>query len=300
MADTVTGGTGRVVAFGQTCQLAAARENQMAAPTLRGMAVHEEDLTLARTYLSVPDRGWRWRLLGAVAAAVTTAVVAVPSAASAANNSGINTSSANGLVVRDFDAVTTVSQNNVWKHLALIQDRYVIYNDFGIIEGPGRIREKWPFLPAEFVSDLDDASVEFSGPGFRWRYTFTKGTSAVVFEDSGIVFGPFQMVQDYDGLASFNNPFGFAPVNYFAVRGSQFVMFNSLPGPAVTTELGSIPGILGEFTHDLDDVSVELQNGTLKYSFYRDNLRLIVQNGRAVELADLTQKWPFLINFRLP
>jgi hypothetical protein len=123
---------------------------------------------------------------------LTAAAVAIPSAASAANNSGINRGLSD-VPVRDFDAVTTVSQNNVWKHLALIQDRYVIYNDIRIVEGPGRIREKWPFLPANFFQDLDDAAVAFSGSGFRWQYTFTKGTSVIVFEDSGIVAGQSQL-----------------------------------------------------------------------------------------------------------
>jgi hypothetical protein len=230
---------------------------------------------------------------------LTAAAVAIPSAASAANNSGINRGLSD-VPVRDFDAVTTVSQNNVWKHLALIQDRYVIYNDIRIVEGPGRIREKWPFLPANFFQDLDDAAVAFSGSGFRWQYTFTKGTSVIVFEDSGIVAGPFEQVQDYDGISSFNNPGQFFPLNYFAVRGSQFAWFNSLPGPAVNTPLSSIAGLPEQFTHDLDDVSVELVNGALKMSFYRDNQRLILENGRAVEQVDLLMKWPFLLNFRLP
>ncbi len=252
----------------------------------------------AKSGVGQPHRPGRWRLLVAVVSAA--AVVAVPAAASAANNSGIN-SGASGVPVRDFDAITTANQNNVWKHLALIQDRYVIFNDNGIIEGPGRIREKWPFLPADFHRDLDDASVHFSGPGFRWRYTFTKGTSAIIFEDSGIVAGPLLQVQDYDGIASFNNPGQFLPVTYFAVRGSQFVTFANLPGPAVNTPLSSIPGLPEQFTHDLDDVSVEVENGSLKMSFYRDNQRFILQNGRFVpDIGDLLMKWPFLLNFRLP
>ncbi|GIE97167.1 hypothetical protein Ari01nite_46320 [Paractinoplanes rishiriensis] len=201
--------------------------------------------------------------------------------------------------MRDFDAVTTANERNVWKHLALIQDRYVIYNDKGIIEGPGRIQDKWPFLPALFHQDLDGASVDFSGPGFRWIYTFTKGPFVITFEDSGIVAGPILQVQDYDGISSYNPGQG-VPVTYFAVRGSQFVTFTNLAGPAVNTPLSNIPGLPEQFTHDLDDVSVELERGTLKYSFYRDNQRLIVQNGRVLELADLAQKWPFLVNFRLP
>lgn len=256
------------------------------------MAEREENFIVARTHLSI-------KLLVPILVSALAAVVAVPTAASAANNSGIN-KGLSDVPVRDFDAVTTVSQNNVWKHLALIQDRYVIYDDIRIIEGPGRIREKWPFLPVEFRQDLDSASVAFSGPRFLWRYTFTKGNSVIIFEDTGIVAGPLLQVQDYDGIATFNNPSQFVPVNHFAVRGSEFVTFNSFPGPAVNTPLSSIPGILAEFTHDLDDVSVELVNGTLKMSFYRDNQRLIVQGGRAVELVDLLMKWPFLLNFRLP
>jgi hypothetical protein len=251
----------------------------------------------AKFGVSQQHRPGRWRLRLLVAVVSAAAVVAVPTVASAANNSGINIG-ASGVAVRDFDAVTTVNERNVWKHLALIQDRYVIYNDKGIIEGPGRIQDKWPFLPDRFFQDLDGASVDFSGPGFRWIYTFTKGNFVVTFEDSGIVAGPILQVQDYDGIASYNPAQG--GVNYFAVRGSQFVTFTSLAGPAVNTPLSSIPGLPEQFTHDLDDVSVELENGTLKMSFYRDNQRLIVQNGRVVEFADLLTKWPFLLNFRLP
>jgi hypothetical protein len=240
--------------------------------------------------LSTQNRSWGWRLL---AAAMAAAVIAVPSPAIAANNSGINAG------LRDFDAVTTANERNVWKHLALIGDRYVIYNDRGIIEGPGRIQDKWPFLPPNFFQDLDGASVDFSGPRFRWIYTFTKGPFVITFEDTGIVAGPILQVQDYDGISSYN-PGNGIPVIYFAVRGSQFVTFTNLAGPAVNTPLSSIPGVTEQFTHDLDDVSVELERGSLKYSFYRDNQRLIVQNGRVLELADLAQKWPFLVNLRQP
>lgn len=227
------------------------------------------------------------------------AVMAVPTAASGANNSGIN-SGASGVPVRDFDAITTVKQNNVWKHLALIQDRYVIFNDNRILEGPGRIREKWPFLPADFHRDLDSASVHFSTFDLRWQYTFTKGASAIIFEDSGIVAGPLALQEDYDAISSYNigRPL---PVVYFAVRGSQFAFFPTLPGRAVDTPLSSMAGLPEEFTHDLDDVSVEIENGSAKFSFYRDNQRFILQNGRFVpDIGDLLMKWPFLLNFRLP
>ncbi|MFI6908397.1 hypothetical protein ACIBKY_44550 [Nonomuraea sp. NPDC050394] len=91
---------------------------------------------------------------------------------------GGGTVPASASALRDFDAVTTVNERNVWKHMALIGDEYAIYNDTGLIEGPAPIRQKWPFLPEQFTHDVDSAGIAFSGPGFRWRHTWTKGNQA--------------------------------------------------------------------------------------------------------------------------
>ncbi|RAY12238.1 hypothetical protein DPM19_26335 [Actinomadura craniellae] len=204
---------------------------------------------------------------------------------------------------RDFDAVTTVNERNVWKHMALIGDQYAIYNDFGLIEGPRSIRQKWPFLPEQFTHDVDSAGISFSGPGFRWRHTWTKDNQAIIFEDSGIVSGPFPIPSAYDGLSDLNVVTGesTAQIRRLAVRGGQFTIFFDRDFRVPDSPLSAQTFLPARFQSDLDDVSVELEsNSTVtKTSYYKGNERIIFNGqGRILELVTLDVKWPFLNNWR--
>ncbi|MFF4411537.1 hypothetical protein ACFYY8_03350 [Streptosporangium sp. NPDC001559] len=239
----------------------------------------------------------RWRglialLIGAVAVFGTGAS---PAGASVPGASvpGVSTAA-----LRNFDAVTTVNQKNVWKHLALVGSQYVIFNDGGVIEGPASIQAKWPFLPEQFTHDVDSAGISFSGPGFRWRHTWTKGNQAIVFEDSGIVAGPTVIPSPYDGLSDYNVP-NTPTIYHLAVRGEAYVSFQGYDYQAPLRPLSDFSFLPERFKRDLDDVSIEIEGATTKYSFYKGNERIIFdQRGRIIELVGLDAKWPFLNYWR--
>ncbi|MGR6918501.1 hypothetical protein ACU635_30000 [[Actinomadura] parvosata] len=198
---------------------------------------------------------------------------------------------------RAFDAVTTVNERKVWKHMALIGDQYAIFNDRGLIEGPAPIRKKWPFLPKRFTRDVDAAAIAFSGPGFRWRHTWTKGTQAIVFEDGGLVSGPFEIPLPYDGLTDVNAG-GSAQIRHLGVRGGS-----ATPLFAEDFEIPSLP-LYGSaflpprFRADVDDISLEFERNAPKFSYYRGNERVIFDDRRVIELVRLDVKWPFLNDWR--
>ncbi|WP_344888389.1 hypothetical protein [Actinomadura meridiana] len=182
--------------------------------------------------------------------------------------------------------------------MALIGDQYVIFNDSGIIQGPASIRGKWPFLPEQFTHDVDSAAVSFSGPGFRWRNTFTKGSLAIVFEDTGIVSGPTSIPSPYDGLSDVNRSDD-SRIFHFAVRGGNYTTFWGYDYALPTTPLSDFRFLPERFQHDLDDVSLEYESIGAKYSFYQDNERIIFDShGNIMELATLDYKWPFLNGWR--
>ncbi|MEV8638200.1 hypothetical protein AB0395_41755 [Streptosporangium sp. NPDC051023] len=239
--------------------------------------------------------GWR-RLIALLIGAVAVFGTGVsPASASVPGTSVLGASTA---ALRDFDAVTTANERNVWKHMALIGSQYVIFNDRGIIEGPASIQAKWPFLPEQFTHDVDSAGIAFSGPGFRWRHTWTKGNQAIVFEDSGIVTGPITISSPYDGLSDYNVP-GSYLAYHMAVRGENYVFFQGYDYQAPSRPLSYFSFLPERFKRDLDDVSLEIEGSTAKYSFYQGNERIIFdQNGRVFELANLDAKWPFLNYWR--
>ncbi|GAB1690850.1 hypothetical protein KRM28CT15_26530 [Krasilnikovia sp. M28-CT-15] len=230
----------------------------------------------------------RWRRLFALLS-IAVAVVTLPMSAA--------TAAAATTTLRNFDAVTTVERQNVWYHMALIGDKYVIFNDRGIIEGPQLIRLKWPFLPERFTHDVDSAGIAFSRSGYYWRHTWTKGNEVIVFEDAGIIPGQQFLPQSYDGISDFNNSTTtYFPISHMVVKGGNFAFFNDT-NYAVTS--GSIsrefPFLPEYYTYGLDDISVEREpSGSLNYSFYKGNERLIFQDGRIIELVRLDLKWPFL------
>ncbi|MDF5755066.1 hypothetical protein [Spongiactinospora sp. TRM90649] len=235
----------------------------------------------------------RWRLASLLVAALAAGTMAAPAPASASASAARSSASA----LRDFDAVTTVNERNVWKHLALIGDKYAIYNDRGLIEGPRTIREKWPFLPEQFTHDVDSAGIAISGPGFRWRHTWTKGNQAITFEDSGIITGPFFIPTPYDGISDFNDPLD-GRIRRYAVRGglATFLFDGAFEAPSVP--LANNTFLPERFHSDLDDVSLEWENNRPKISYYKDNERVIFSDRRIVELVNLDAKWPFLNNWR--
>ncbi|GHE37555.1 hypothetical protein GCM10017673_44990 [Streptosporangium violaceochromogenes] len=244
---------------------------------------------------SYRGRHSRWRqlialLVGAVAVfgmGVSPASASVP---------GASVPSASTAALRNFDAVTTVSERNVWKHMALIGGQYAIFNDQGIIEGPASIQAKWPFLPEQFTHDVDSAGIHISGPGFRWRHTWTKGNQAIVFEDSGVITGPTTTPSPYDGISAYSASDG--GINLMAVRGESFVISRAYNYQIPTRPLADLSFLPARFKRDLDDVSVESEGGE-KYSFYKGNERIIFDmKGRVFELVGLNAKWWFLNNWR--
>ncbi|WP_157430340.1 hypothetical protein [Actinomadura macra] len=244
------------------------------------------------------SRRWRWTAL--LAAAVVTSAGAMPASAAASSPSTAHRASASVAGLRNFDAVTTVNERNVWKHIAFIGDTFVVYNDSGIIQGPARIRDKWPFLPEQFTHDIDAAGAAFGGPAFRPRYTFTKGTQAIVFEDTGPATGPFAIPTPYDGISDYNNsPRETSRIFHMAVRGGNMGFFFDQNFTIPGSPLSGLPYLPERFRSDLDDVSVEIERNTTKTSYYKGNERLIVNDrGQVLELVNLDVKWPFLNAWR--
>ncbi|WP_093175765.1 hypothetical protein [Sinosporangium album] len=244
--------------------------------------------------------GWRRLIALLIGAVVVFGTGASPASASGPNVSvpGTSVLGASTAALRDFDAVTTANERNQWKHLALIGSQYVIFNDRGIIEGPASIRAKWPFLPEQFTHDVDSAGIAFSGPRFRWRHTWTKGNQAIVFEDSGVISGPITLPSPYDGLSDYNTG-QLSLIYHMAVRGESYVYFQGYNYQVPNRPLSDFSFLPDRFKRDLDDVSAEVEGGTVKYSFYQGNERIIFdQRGRVYELANLDAKWPFLNYWR--
>jgi hypothetical protein len=240
----------------------------------------------------------RWRLTAVLAAVIAVGAAAVPTSATAAISSAeAERTRASTSALRDFDAVTTVNERNVWKHMALIGDQYAIYNDYGLIEGPRPIRQKWPFLPEEFTHDVDSAGIAVSGPGIRWRHTWTKGNQAIIFEDTGVITGPFFIPSPYDGISDFNDPLN-GGIRHLGVRGglSTFVFSGAFETPAVP--LANRTFLPARFHSDLDDISLEYENNRPKITYYQGNERVIFTDNRVVELVTLDAKWPFLNAWR--
>ncbi|UBU08637.1 hypothetical protein [Nonomuraea gerenzanensis] len=246
----------------------------------------------------VPPR--LWRLLALMVAVIALgAATAPPSATAAVSPAAALREPPPVPALRAFDAVTTVKERNLWKHLALIGDQYAIFTDRGLVEGPAPIKKKWPFLPKQFTRGIDAAAIAFSGPKFRWRHTWTNGTQAIIFEDGGIVSGPFRIPIPYDGLTDVNgtDPKA-APIQHLGVRGgSATVLFSK------TFEVPTLP-FYGEallpkrFRSDLDDISLEIEKNAPKFSYYKGNERIIFDDRRVIELVNLDVKWPFLNAWR--
>ncbi|MEV0388095.1 hypothetical protein [Nonomuraea sp. NPDC050643] len=200
---------------------------------------------------------------------------------------------------RAFDAVTTVNERKTWKHMALIGDQYAIFNDRGLIEGPALIKKKWPFLPKTFTRDIDAAAIAFSGPGFRWRHTWTKGTQAIIFEDGGIVTKPFRIPLPYDGLTDVNAANGGSTqIQHVAVRGGSATYAFTKSFEIPTLPLYGEAFLPKRFLSDLDDISLEFEKNAPKFSYYKGNERVIIDDRRVIELVNLDVKWPFLNTWR--
>ncbi|RSM72355.1 hypothetical protein DMH04_42740 [Kibdelosporangium aridum] len=81
-----------------------------------------------------------------------------------------------------FDAVTAHMEGQSWIHLATAGENYAFFTDGRLIAGPGLIRNRWPWLPQQFMSYLDDAAVEVEQG--RYKISFYKGAERLIFSDS--------------------------------------------------------------------------------------------------------------------
>jgi hypothetical protein len=218
-------------------------------------------------------------------------------------------------VLRNFDALTTVSENGYWKHLALIGDQYVIFDDWGIYEGPRRIRDKWPFLPAQFTANLDSASVLQNGRA--WNYMFVQGTEHVFFHDWGIIEGPRPYVAKWpflpstlsNGLDASSMRWHYNVWLHMVTSGEYVANFTDtyyLQSPQLIRNLW--PFLPARFHSNLDDISVEWEDCVYsgfrawgeKVSIYKGDERAVFfSNGAPCqELTTLSSKWPFLNTWR--
>ena len=233
-----------------------------------------------------------WQLIALLIG--TVAVFGTGVLPASASVPGASVLSASTAALRNFDAVTTVNEGTVWKHMALIGGQYVIFNDKGIIEGPASIQAKWPFLPEQFTHDVDSAGIYISGSGYHWQHVWTKGNQAIVFEDGGIVSGPTTIPSPYDGISVYID----GSVTQMAVRGESYVIFRGGNYQIPTRPLADLWFLPERFKRDLDDVSLQAE-GAVKWSFYKGNERIIFdQSGRVYELIGLDTKWWFLNNWR--
>jgi hypothetical protein len=232
-------------------------------------------------------------------------LVGAPAAAAGAPvDAGGTTPAAVGTPAIGFDAVGTQSERRGWKHLGLRKDRYVVFNDGGAIE-TGFIRNKWPFLPAQFTFAVDAASIVFVGS--RWKYVLVKGAEVVVFFDSGIVSGPMPYTSMWPFLpAALSSGLDVLTEHtenglnvHMVSSGENFMIFND---NFTVLAQGLIrqrwPFLPPQFMSNLDDASIEPENGGWKLSFYKDNERIVFQDtGFVFEQTIDTAKWPFLFNF---
>jgi hypothetical protein len=208
------------------------------------------------------------------------------------------------LSVRAFDAVTTAAERDGWKHLALIGEEYAIFNDRGLFEGPALIRNKWPFLPEHFKANIDSASVVLENRA--WKYMFVKGTERIIFFDWGIVVGP----QNYNTVWPFLDTALRTRLEavtahlengqwvHLATFGEVFASFTDrgvINSGLIRTTAPFLPA---RFHSNLEDASMELENGRRKISFYKGGERIVFfDGGPVVEIANVVQKWPFLASW---
>lgn len=86
---------------------------------------------------------------------------------------------------------------NPVKYLALAGEKFCFFTDAKMVKS-GVIAKEWPFLPAQFMTDVDDAIAVPQSP--RWKYMFTKGSEIIFFTDAGIVEGPRQISDKWPAL----------------------------------------------------------------------------------------------------
>jgi hypothetical protein len=241
---------------------------------------------MTRTRLAGPRR-----LLLSGVLAVVTGLGSVAVAAAPANAQ---------TTPRAFDAVTTQWEGGRWKHLGLKRDQYVIFDDLWVYER-GVIRNKWPFLPSAFHSNLDAAAVIVEGRS--WRYIFVQDNQIITFNDGGIItnrpFPPFpgSVLNDMDAVSAFY--WDRVPA-YMVTQGAAVYIFSGagLSGP------GRFPDnvVPFGFLSDLDDISVEQEGDGFKVSLYKGYERVIYYDALfgpdfLIERLDVRSKWPHLRPF---
>ncbi|MBW4721560.1 hypothetical protein [Saccharothrix obliqua] len=232
-------------------------------------------------------------------------LVASGSPATAAAPDAADGSSA--VAYRGFDALATAEERNgtLWKHLGLIGDRYVIFDDTHIYEGPASIAGKWPFLPSRFTSNLDAASVVLERG--VWKYMFTKGTERVIFFDWGLAIAP----QHYPSVWPFLGPQLSNGINaitthlegnnlwvHLTAAGEYYAIHNDTQARSGPTLIRTRwPFLPQHFTSNLDDASYTIEQGYPKISFYKGTERIIFNDVQVIEHVNIVQKWPFLAGF---
>jgi hypothetical protein len=201
---------------------------------------------------------------------------------------------------RGFDAVTTQWENGRWKHLGLKRDRYIIFDDWFVYE-QGVIRNKWPFLPSAFHTDLDAAAVVIDGRS--WRYVFVKDDQIITFNDGGIINNirfpsfPDSVRRNMDALTVY----WFDRVQAYAVTQGES-LYSFIPGVGFGGPFQVPSFVPPEFRSNFDDISFEKEGDGVKVSIYKGYGRYIYYDSIfgsdfEVERLDVRNKWPHLSSF---
>jgi hypothetical protein len=200
---------------------------------------------------------------------------------------------------RAFDAVTTQWEDGRWKHLGVKRDRYIIFDDFRVYE-QGVIRNKWPFLPSAFHTDLDAAAVIIEGRS--WRYVFVKDSQIITFNDGRILDVPFpnfpaSVRQNMDALSVY---YLYNTQSYLVTQGSNLYAFDVSRGVGPAFQVPSF--VPFEFRSNFDDISVEQEGDAVKVSLYKGYERYIYVDSILgsdffVERVNVRNKWPHLRTF---
>jgi len=196
---------------------------------------------------------------------------------------------------RAFDAVTTQWEGGRWKHLGIKNDRYVVFDDRRVYE-EGLIRNKWPFLPSAFHTNLNAAAVIMDGS--LWRYTFVKGNQIVEFNDNRIIN---QVLPPFGNVDAFTIYYAYSVPAYVASVGSNLFSWDSASG--VIRPSFQVPSFVPfDFRSNFDDISAEQEGDAFKVSLYKGYERLIYVDSvfgadYFVERVNVRNKWPHLNTF---
>lgn len=165
----------------------------------------------------------------------------------------------------------------------------------------GRARNKWPFLPSAFHTDLDAAAVVIDGRS--WRYVFVKDDQIITFNDGGVLNNiPFPSFPDsvrrnMDALSVY----WFDRVQAYAVTQGES-LYSFIPGVGFGQPFRVPSFVPLEFRSNFDDISFEKEGDGVKVSIYKGYGRYIYYDSIfggdfEVERLDVRNKWPHLQTF---